>query len=527
MNKSARKAVNLSVLQRHDANITDIIDSSSYVVVYKFDEDSQAWTKKGVEGTMFVFKRSAVPSYGFFIMNRLGIDNLMADLTADMALQLTADYIIYRDEKDIHGIWIYEPTDRDRIGEKLLDCCKKAKDETPPQTAQPRTPSSNLPATSSHSHTEPQQDSLRSASANQARVDPLSKMLSDAMSRARVSETSGVPLIQERGSPSTVHAASRPHSQHVVHRHEDHLSLSSGQSPQLGRNVASQLQDSNNNKGPSSTASTNEIPSFLMAIISKEKEPETGARKQASSELNETVAPSSNSLIDALSGSGRQSQSSVPLSAEFLPASVMPNGLYPSNRPSSNINHRNDMPGHTSHQQQQQYHPSPSSTIAAASLLNRPNGIPAHGSPLQAQAMAYSPGMMPSPLAMTMMPGGHMRPPPQMNGGAPHLHHPHPPPPPMSFPHHPGGPSMMGLPAPPPPPSNLPMGLASFPADAMHAAMGAVGFMQQQQRGFVSNGAEVMPKAEFAQRFMGLLQTDPQFMDVLYSNYTAVLARRG
>jgi len=43
MNKSARKAVNLSVLQRHDANITDIIDSSSYVVVYKFDEDSQAW----------------------------------------------------------------------------------------------------------------------------------------------------------------------------------------------------------------------------------------------------------------------------------------------------------------------------------------------------------------------------------------------------------------------------------------------------------------------------------------------------
>lgn len=32
-------------------------------------------------------------------MNRLGIDNLMADLTADFSLQLTADYIIYRDEK--------------------------------------------------------------------------------------------------------------------------------------------------------------------------------------------------------------------------------------------------------------------------------------------------------------------------------------------------------------------------------------------------------------------------------------------
>lgn len=43
--------------------------------------------------------RSTLPSYGFFIMNRLGIDNLMADLTADMALELTSDYIIYRDEK--------------------------------------------------------------------------------------------------------------------------------------------------------------------------------------------------------------------------------------------------------------------------------------------------------------------------------------------------------------------------------------------------------------------------------------------
>lgn len=47
--------------------------------------------------------RSTAPSYGFFIMNRLGLDNLMADLTADMALQLTSDYIIYRDEKGAMG----------------------------------------------------------------------------------------------------------------------------------------------------------------------------------------------------------------------------------------------------------------------------------------------------------------------------------------------------------------------------------------------------------------------------------------
>ena len=41
MDPTARKAVNLNVLRRHDQNIVEIIDSSSYVVVYKFDQG--AW----------------------------------------------------------------------------------------------------------------------------------------------------------------------------------------------------------------------------------------------------------------------------------------------------------------------------------------------------------------------------------------------------------------------------------------------------------------------------------------------------
>ena len=416
-------------------------------------------------------------------------------------------------------------------------CCKKAKEDSPPPVVSGHAPSSASPAASSQIQSQRQGSSAspRTASANPASVDPLSRMLSDAMSRVRVSETSGAPLNQATGSPSSSHAAARQQPQHP----HDHLV--SGQSPQLSRKSAASHQLQEPNKG---ATSTNEIPSFLMAIISKDKDSDADTKRTSSSQLNEAT-PASNPLLDALSGAGRSSngdlgrQSGVPLSAEFLPASVMPSGLYSSgnSRPNSVNGHQQQQQQQQQHQhqqqqqqhpnqQQQQYHPSPSSTIAAASILNRPNGMPpGHGSPLQAPGLAYSPGMMPSPLSMPMMPGGHMQhpPPPQLNGG-PHMHHPHPPPPPMPFPHHPGGPSMMGLPAPPPPPGGL--GLPNFPADAMHAAMGAVGFMQQQQRGFVSNGAEVMPKAEFAQRFMGLLQTDPQFMDVLYSNYTAVLARR-
>jgi hypothetical protein len=41
MDPTARNAVNLNVLRRHDQNIVEIVDSSSYVVVYRFDEG--AW----------------------------------------------------------------------------------------------------------------------------------------------------------------------------------------------------------------------------------------------------------------------------------------------------------------------------------------------------------------------------------------------------------------------------------------------------------------------------------------------------
>ncbi|KAF9113149.1 hypothetical protein BGX27_002093 [Mortierella sp. AM989] len=433
MNKAARKAVNLSVLQRHDPHISDILDSSSHVVVYKFDEDSQAWVRL-----------------------------------------------------NIHGIWIFETTDRDRIAEKLQECCKRAMEESqatnyPSMQSQATTKDQPSPQRSSHSPSDP-------TFTNPASTDPLTRMLSEAMSRARVSETSGAPLApqahQQAPSGNNAVASSSPDMQKTV------------QSPPAGQNQVN------------GSSSKSDIPSFLLAIVSKDQERPAESvdgspllRQQVPKDTESTQSK----LLDSLTGSGKTSpptdrqsirQSGPPLSAEFLPPSVMPSGLYSNNaRPNG------------THSSQSMQHQSPS---MAATLLNRPNGIPPHGSPHQTPAFAYSPGMMPSPLAMPRMQGGPMM---------------RPTPPPIPFQHHPMGPSM-GMPPPPPPPQPPMLG-TSFPADAMHAAMGAVGFMQQQQRGFVGNGSEALSKAEFSQQFMGLVQNDPQFMDVLYSNYEAVIARRG
>lgn len=47
--------LNLKVLQRHDAAIVSILDSATYVVLYRYERD--AWSKQGIEGTMFIFRR--------------------------------------------------------------------------------------------------------------------------------------------------------------------------------------------------------------------------------------------------------------------------------------------------------------------------------------------------------------------------------------------------------------------------------------------------------------------------------------
>ncbi|KAF9429614.1 hypothetical protein BGZ94_010144, partial [Podila epigama] len=599
MNKSARKAVNLSVLQRHDSHITDIIDSSSYVVVYKFDEASQSWTKKGVEGTMFVFQRSTFPSYGFFIMNRLGIDNLMADLTADMALQLTSDYIIYRDEKDIHGIWVYEPTDRDRIGEKLLECCKRATDA---QQTTSKPVSSTSSGGSNEQHQYPQQPHTQrslSQSPEVSTMDPLSKMLNEAMSKARVSESSGAPISahQNQSNHSEYHPSS--HSDHLTSSgntpgkpafrtlHEIELELAAGSSSSSfakssatnapiqgdghapghgqkhGRGVSQSLSyvDSaiiasspliDSSKPVSSSGSSTgtgagkeEIPSFLKAILSKDKDNEqsNGSQTRSPTTASTSAAPAADpvqALLNSLSGNNRPTNGSVrpisqgtPLSAEFLPASVMPSGLYGSQVPRSTSN------GGPAVSAEAKSRPA-SSTMAPATLVNRPNGMLPHQSPMQAPAFAYSPGMMHSPLAMVaearggpggMQNGVMMHGIPPMNGGSGGGgggggggSHSMPPPPPLPFQHHPGmtpghhhhHPLGMPMGMPPPP---MPGG-PGFPADAMHAAMGAVGFMQQRQQAFQGAGpGEVLAKEDFSRRFTELLQNDPEFMDVLYTNY--------
>ncbi|RKP11103.1 hypothetical protein THASP1DRAFT_21304 [Thamnocephalis sphaerospora] len=122
---SVRDAVNLAVLRRHIPHVVRILDSASHSVLYEFEPATREWTKKGVEGAMFLFERSVGPRFGFFILNRLGLDNTLSFLDPNFMLHQTDEYIMYRADTTksgpapVYGIWVFDPKDRERIWDNL------------------------------------------------------------------------------------------------------------------------------------------------------------------------------------------------------------------------------------------------------------------------------------------------------------------------------------------------------------------------------------------------------------------------
>ncbi|KAJ1665453.1 hypothetical protein IW140_003422 [Coemansia sp. RSA 1813] len=138
----ARKklAANLQVLRRYDNQIEAIIDTTSHVVLYQFQEDTQSWANKEVEGALFIYKRATMPHYGFTIMNRVGVENYTEYLSAEMSFQTSGQILIYtsKNSSSIVGVWIYEEEDRARIPEQLSICCKSEAGDQSPQRLYPK-----------------------------------------------------------------------------------------------------------------------------------------------------------------------------------------------------------------------------------------------------------------------------------------------------------------------------------------------------------------------------------------------------
>ncbi|KAL2103559.1 hypothetical protein ACEWY4_000427 [Coilia grayii] len=118
--------MSLAALQQYDPYINRLLDVTGQVALYTFNSKANEWEKTDIEGTLFVYSRSASPHHGFTIMNRLSTENLVEPINKDLEFQLQDPFLLYRNANlGIYSIWFYDKTDCQRIAQLMVRIVKE------------------------------------------------------------------------------------------------------------------------------------------------------------------------------------------------------------------------------------------------------------------------------------------------------------------------------------------------------------------------------------------------------------------
>nr|XP_042126329.1 LOW QUALITY PROTEIN: mRNA-decapping enzyme 1A-like [Peromyscus maniculatus bairdii] len=118
--------MSLAALKRRDPYITSIADLAGHVALYTFCPKANQWEKADIEGTLFVYRRSASPYHGFTVVNRLNMHNLVEPVNKDLEFQLHEPFLLYRNASlSIYSIWFYDKNDCHRIAKLMADVVKE------------------------------------------------------------------------------------------------------------------------------------------------------------------------------------------------------------------------------------------------------------------------------------------------------------------------------------------------------------------------------------------------------------------
>ncbi|XP_030590545.1 mRNA-decapping enzyme 1A isoform X2 [Archocentrus centrarchus] len=138
---NAGHMMSLAALQRQDPYINKLLDVTGQVALYNFNSKTNEWEKTEIEGTLFVYARSASPHHGFTIMNRLSTENLVEPINKDLEFQLQDPFLLYRNGNlGIYSIWFYDKKDCQRIAQLMVKIVKQEADHAQrksPERAEP------------------------------------------------------------------------------------------------------------------------------------------------------------------------------------------------------------------------------------------------------------------------------------------------------------------------------------------------------------------------------------------------------
>lgn len=116
IDQQSTKLLNLTVLQRIDPLVEEILITAAHVTLYQFNIDLTQWSRKDVEGSLFVVKRNMQPRFQFIVMNRRNTDNLVENLLGDFEYEVQVPYLLYRNAaQEVNGIWFYNARECEEV----------------------------------------------------------------------------------------------------------------------------------------------------------------------------------------------------------------------------------------------------------------------------------------------------------------------------------------------------------------------------------------------------------------------------
>ncbi|KAK2980208.1 hypothetical protein RJ640_007298 [Escallonia rubra] len=116
LDHNSTKLLNLTVLQRIDPFVEEILITAAHVTFYEFNIDLSQWSRKDVEGSLFVVKRNTQPRFQFIVMNRRNTDNLVENLLGDFEYEIQVPYLLYRNAaQEVNGIWFYNARECEEV----------------------------------------------------------------------------------------------------------------------------------------------------------------------------------------------------------------------------------------------------------------------------------------------------------------------------------------------------------------------------------------------------------------------------
>ena len=139
--EAARREANLRLLQRSvDPTISSILGSATHVVLYDFQQSSQAWEKSNVEGSLFLAVKPT--GYLLVILNRNSPENYPIQLSQHFELQHSDPYLIFKQPGSgqsvvIKGIWFPSPKERVLMNDLLNKVLQNLKNNPPPPAPAP------------------------------------------------------------------------------------------------------------------------------------------------------------------------------------------------------------------------------------------------------------------------------------------------------------------------------------------------------------------------------------------------------